>query len=1229
MSRRKKIILWVGGAIGIVLVLLLILILLLPRLINIEPVRERILATISQTVGGKVELQQVDLSFFPRPRVVVHKASLSIPGKVAGTLESATIYPEILPLFRGRVRITMLEIEAPDVKIELPERPEKKKERPKAVSPASIEEEVGSLLAFMVSKAPGLVVLVEKGRLNIAEANRSVFWFQDIEVRIGLPPDRLRIDVTCRSNLWERLSLNGSLDAKDFTGSGRIDLIRFQPQELPDHLLPPATPRVGDSEVNLSLSFKIDGLRALQAELEGSIPYLTLHQADEELVIKGKSLRGALDLDEDRVTVSLTGFDLEYPRLNLSGKFHLDQAAPSVSVVLECRDVDVDSTRQVALALAGKVPTIQDIFDMVRGGEIPLITLNAQGSSMADLGKMENIFIKGSIVDGKIFISGEELNLEGLSFELDSVKGDVVISQGILEGENLEAQWGNTQVHEGKLRLGLEGEDAPLHLEVAVEADLAELPVFLEPLIDGKISVAEIARTYDIKGKALARLVVAESTESIKVTVDVSRVDLFARYERIPYHLEIHRGQVSYDVDKVEVKNLSGKLGKSSFSALTAQVGLGKAPHLEILSGKLLIFLGEIYSWLSSFKGLNGALKDIGSVQGTVALSALHLKGPLSRPEKWRFRMAGEVENFAMESTRLPGRVAVSQAKFEATPERLSLTDAQTRFLDTSLRVSGVASGYLEGLSKVDLAFQGSVGPETTEWGANLIDLPPRLRVRAPLSILQAHVGLNSNGDTSFSGDLAVKDGPKVSIDMRVNPDEMIIKRSLIQDNASHASFAATLKERELHLSYSGHLDKTTLDGLLVKNEILTGRLDGDFEAHILLDHPMRSTARGKLHGVGLGHPLRLKIPVTIENFSVNAKKNRLNVESALVTWGENHLTLDGNLEFSEEDFLFDMNLSADGIGWDHVEQILEGVDQEGDPEAQGNSRSPVIEGVLRVRLGYFEYERFTWRPFHADISFHDDGVEVRVTEANLCGISTPGVVKVTSQDLSLDFKPVSKSQELNPTLNCLLSEQVRVTGNFDFKGEVMARAKPEELARSLRGNFEIVATDGVIYEEIRFERVLAFLNLTEIFVGKLPDMREEGFAYDSIKIKGNLKNGRLMIEEAIMDAAVMKMASKGEIDLIDQKIDFMVLVAPLKTVDRVIKHIPLVRHILGGTLISIPIAVKGDMANPKVSALSASAVGSELLGIVKRTFGLPVEMVKPLTSGKKKKQDAPQEQAD
>jgi uncharacterized protein involved in outer membrane biogenesis len=81
MSRRKKIYLWVAGSIGVLLILLLALVVLLPRLINLELLRERILADVSQTVGGVVEFEKIDLSFFPRPHVVIHQASLSVPGK--------------------------------------------------------------------------------------------------------------------------------------------------------------------------------------------------------------------------------------------------------------------------------------------------------------------------------------------------------------------------------------------------------------------------------------------------------------------------------------------------------------------------------------------------------------------------------------------------------------------------------------------------------------------------------------------------------------------------------------------------------------------------------------------------------------------------------------------------------------------------------------------------------------------------------------------------------------------------------------------------------------------------------------------------------------------------------------------------------------------------------------------------------------------------------------------
>jgi len=71
--------------------------------------------------------------------------------------------------------------------------------------------------------------------------------------------------------------------------------------------------------------------------------------------------------------------------------------------------------------------------------------------------------------------------------------------------------------------------------------------------------------------------------------------------------------------------------------------------------------------------------------------------------------------------------------------------------------------------------------------------------------------------------------------------------------------------------------------------------------------------------------------------------------------------------------------------------------------------------------------------------------------------------------------------------------------------------------------------------------------------------------------------------------------------------------VSPLKTVDTVVRNIPLVGNILGGSLVSIPVKVTGDINDPTVVPLSPSAVGSGLLGTMKRVFQLPFTLTQPL----------------
>ncbi len=1206
MSRRKKTYLWVAGSVGFFLILLLALMLLLPRLINLEPLREKILADVSQTVGGVVEFEKIDLSFFPRPHVVIHQASLSVPGKASGTLESLGFYPKILPLLTAKLHVARLQVKAPHFKIRLPDGPEKKGKGREAFSLEVVKEKVASGLAVATLKAPGLVVVVVNGRLDFLRKDKSAFQFRDIRARVSLPPGKLKVNVTCESNLWDDISLNGWMDVDDFETSGSVDLTNFRPHILSADLLSLKTLRVGDSELNLDIEFKTEGLKVLQGKVQGSIPYLTLHKGDEKLVIKGKSLKGDFYLDKEKTMVSLSELNLGYPQLNVSGKLSVDKASPQTSLELEGKDVDVDSVREVALALVGDYSVAQKIFDIVKGGQVPFIAFNAGGSSMRDLGTLENIKITGNMLEGKITVPACGLNLQ-------NVKGDVAISKGILQGKNMEGQLGKSRASEGSLRIGLRGKSAPFHLDLEIQGDLTENVPILKCLVKNESFTQQIKLLDDLKGKATGRMVLDGTLTSIKTRVDVSQFNLTAKYRPIPYPLDIYGGQLLYAGDKLDVKELKGKLGKSSFSGLSAGIDWARELYLEVESDKSSILLDEIYPWLSSFEGLREELKSLGNVTGTITLSPLSLKGPLRKPESWSFETEGEVKDLAVHTSLFSGPIRATQGKFKATPEKLSFTGFRTDFLDASINGDGTLDGYLEGFPEVNISFEGEMRSQSIKWLAELIKLPPDLIVRSPLSISQANLTLEKNGKTSFLGNLTVPDGPKVSMDVIQDSEGLKVKDLLVRDKESKAAITFNRRERDFDFAFSGDLRKTTLDSFLVQNRFLAGWVKGDFQASVAMDQPARSTANGKLKAENIILPWIVKIPVKIDNFHLNAKENNLNVESAVFSLGKNRMTLTGDAKAVADGILLDMDLLSNEIEWDNVRKVLDEDREETEVKKAEDSWDLPVRGVLRLKTESFTYKDFSWKPFHADISFDRDRVSVGVSTANLCGISTPGAIDFFPGKVQLDLKPKSERQELDSALACLANKKGLIVGKFDFDGNVTAQARHEEVVKSLRGNLKLDSDGGRIYRWGLLAKVFALLNVTEVFSGRLPDLTREGFAYNSATVQAEFQGGKLVLKEAVIDSPSMEMACLGDIDLVNKKLDLRILVAPLKTVDSVVKKIPLVNHVLGGTLVSIPIKVKGDIGDPTVTPLSPSAVGSGLLGIMKRTLELPFKIIEPL----------------
>jgi len=249
----------------------------------------------------------------------------------------------------------------------------------------------------------------------------------------------------------------------------------------------------------------------------------------------------------------------------------------------------------------------------------------------------------------------------------------------------------------------------------------------------------------------------------------------------------------------------------------------------------------------------------------------------------------------------------------------------------------------------------------------------------------------------------------------------------------------------------------------------------------------------------------------------------------------------------------------------------------------------------------------------------------IDVHKANLCNISMPGMVTIHPDSVELTIGTVAKGESLDDTLYCLGKQGYVIEGRFDLDGYVsMKGEKTSKIMPALKGEWKFSATDGHINRLTVLSKIFELLNVAEIFKLKLPDLKTQGFDYKKIDIHWRLDGGEIIIDAGLLDSAAMEIAFTGKLDLIRDTADILVLVAPLQTLNLIVKNIPIVRHILAGTFISIPFRVEGDLQNPEVSAMNPTDVGSEMLNLLKRTADVPMQIIQPLTNLAKKSEQPP-----
>lgn len=184
VTRSRRVVRTAAIALTVVALFGIVLVLFAPLWVHLDLVRRRIEAAASSAVGGEVTIERIDLTWLPGPEVAMRHVGLSVPGRARGTLRNVKISLGVPPLLRGRVRITRVRVDGPDLAIDLPEAATEER-------PASGSDPMAGLTVLLRSlgpEEPGLRVEVSGARLAVSRSGASVADLRDVAVSVAVSP---------------------------------------------------------------------------------------------------------------------------------------------------------------------------------------------------------------------------------------------------------------------------------------------------------------------------------------------------------------------------------------------------------------------------------------------------------------------------------------------------------------------------------------------------------------------------------------------------------------------------------------------------------------------------------------------------------------------------------------------------------------------------------------------------------------------------------------------------------------------------------------------------------------------------------------------------------------------------------------------------------------------------------------------------------------------------------
>jgi hypothetical protein len=1202
-SRPRRVLRWALWSSAALVLLAAAALFVAPALLDLPVVRAKLERQLSEAAKGRLQWDELEVRLFPVPRGVLKGVRIDIREIVSGRVDEVDLHLRAWRLLAGHVEVTKLRMVRPVLRVDMA-----KLGRAGAATGgglvAAYRRAVQPVADAVRRFAPDLALSVEDAQIDMILPGLPPFGQVGLMAEGRSDADGLELSASAAGKLWAQLRAKLRVEYADLQARAEIDGSQLRPQPFLDQFLAGAGVSIAVPAGNVHAEAHTDGKTTLAATVKTEIPALTVTRDNRSVALSAAQAQADVTVRGEDIEVTLNAVRLGELVPLASARLHVSGTQQKVDASLEVPAFDLNRLRDVAATLASDTSLVRDYLMRVRGGQVTDLHVAAQAQDLKAL-------LDPASIDAHAKLERTVMLAPFVEQEVSDISGALAWSKGTLSAQSLAGRLAKARLSDGSVDYVLR--DRLLRIGLGYDVDLAQTLGLARQLLPRERRAALDVVTAAV-GRAEGRFTLELKPGAWRGEIAVARSDSQLRLRDVPWPVRVQAGRATVAPGRLTLADAAGAVGASTFADIGGDVALGKPLRLDSARGSARLALAELYPWLRAQPGLKAGLQKVASVTGSVDAMVNRVAGGVDRIDLLQYDVTLRPRQVRVEVEDLPAPLSIDGGSVNVTPQTLRFQDMVSALLDARVAVSGVVRDYRTQSPQVDASLaNGQTGKAFVAWVWERAAAPDRLLPKTPARFAAQRVRWTKTDGLDVRASVQVETGPAVDADVGWKRDVFDVRSLHIKDQESDATLGLLTRGRLLDTRFAGVLTGRSVEGLFARSAgERTGRVEGDFRATIDRDLRGRSTMQGRLTGERIQFERLLGLPLQLERIDLNAADTKLRVNEASIDYAEQKVTIRGEVRHDASGLVIDAQLDSPGVVLDRI--VPPAAEKELDAAALSARKMPdalaiwplPVTGTFAVRAGFLQYGRFRVQDVKARLMLEPESARLEVAEADLCGIAFPMTVALTPQGVDASGQLQAQRQSVEGVVRCLTEERTLITGELDLRAGLRSQGKPSALLRNLEGTAEVHMREGKVMKSGLLLSILQFKSVSARLKKGAGRMDKGGFDYRALALRLHFQDGRAILDEGAFDSAALGLAARGSVGLEQHDMNLTVLVAPFGRVDWVVRHVPIAGYILGGTLTSIPISVRGDTSNPVVEPLNPTAVTSELAGVFERTFKLP-----------------------